>query len=152
MGIIQIHCYTHTSDYCVDAKLSTATVPWSYVKTCRHFVRAVEGFLDKEDDLLSMLSQIRAVYTTKMKKPNFSLATVSIEGTLADAITEVPIHVHSECFYSWSMHMLLIWPCAIYMYASQVWEFRVSAFFFIEALVYSRCTCSFSRRFPYFRL
>ena len=66
-----------------------------FVGTYRHFVRTVEGYLDKEEDLFSMLTQIRAVYTTKMKEPNFFLATVSIEGTLADAITEVFIYILS---------------------------------------------------------
>ena len=49
----------------------------------------MESYLDSKDDLFFMLTEIRSVYTVMMDKPDFSLTSLSYDGTIIDTISEV---------------------------------------------------------------
>ncbi len=51
----------------------------------------MEKFLETEEDLLYVLTQIRATYSFRMIEPGFSFVEVNTQGKLADTITEVRI-------------------------------------------------------------
>lgn len=55
----------------------------------RSFICAVERFLDSGDEVMPVLTHIRAIYEKKIMGPDFTLSSVSIGGTLSDAISEV---------------------------------------------------------------
>jgi len=51
----------------------------------------MEVFLKTEDEMYSLLTQIRVVYTSKRKEKGFAFASLSLKGTIADTVSEVRI-------------------------------------------------------------
>ncbi len=71
----------------------------------------MEQFLETENELLSMLTDIRAIYSSKMTEPGFSLALVSLQGTLRDTIAEVR-GTHLPLYSQYEMMVLHVY-CSI---------------------------------------